>query len=228
VHHLTVVKYLISIPLSLLIQVSLPYKYIGNNITINPWIRVLLDKLLITQIVKKFPAFYWTRIFITVFPKTLHWSLSWARWSQSRYFQPVSLKSFLLLVSNLRVNLTSVLFPSGFPTRILYIFLISPMRATWSVHLIVLDFITLIIFYGEAPHYALLYNLKRLFVLLINSEITSFTVVLLSLFIQLLKLLTSSCYIFSCVLAFGPQLLACKESDCSLLQVSARDHPVQG
>jgi hypothetical protein len=32
-----------------------------------PWSRVLLEKLTVTQLVKKFPAFYGTRKFITVF-----------------------------------------------------------------------------------------------------------------------------------------------------------------
>jgi len=34
---------------------------------LNPWSRVLLEKLIVAQLVKKFPAFYGTRSFITVF-----------------------------------------------------------------------------------------------------------------------------------------------------------------
>jgi len=45
--------------------------------------------------------------------------------------------------SNLRPGLPSGLFPSGFPTTIFYAFLITPMRVTCSVHLILLDFSTL-------------------------------------------------------------------------------------
>jgi hypothetical protein len=33
----------------------------------------------VTQLVKKFPVFYITRMFITVFTRARHWSLSWAR-----------------------------------------------------------------------------------------------------------------------------------------------------
>jgi hypothetical protein len=38
--------------------------------------RVLLEKLTVTQIVKKFLATYITRKFITVFTTARHWSLS--------------------------------------------------------------------------------------------------------------------------------------------------------
>jgi hypothetical protein len=37
----------------------------------------------IVQLFKNFPAFYGTRMFITVFTRVLHWSLSWARSIQS-------------------------------------------------------------------------------------------------------------------------------------------------
>jgi len=47
-----------------------------------------------------------------------------------------------------RLVLPSGLFPSGFPNRILYTFLIYPMRATWPAHLILLDFSTLTILAG--------------------------------------------------------------------------------
>jgi hypothetical protein len=39
------------------------------------WSRVLPDKLSVTQLVKKFPAFYGTQRFIKVFTTALHWSL---------------------------------------------------------------------------------------------------------------------------------------------------------
>jgi len=40
---------------------------------------ILLEKITVTQVVKKFPAFYLTRKFITVFTWARHWSLSRAR-----------------------------------------------------------------------------------------------------------------------------------------------------
>jgi hypothetical protein len=44
-----------------------------------PRSRVLLQKLTVTQVVKKFSAFYGTRKFTTMFTTPRHWSLSWAR-----------------------------------------------------------------------------------------------------------------------------------------------------
>ena len=43
---------------------------------LTPWSRVLLEKLTGLQLVKKFPALYGTRRFITVFTSAHHLSLS--------------------------------------------------------------------------------------------------------------------------------------------------------
>jgi hypothetical protein len=55
--------------------------------------RVLLKKLTVTQLVKKFPAFYGTRRFITMFTTARHWSLSWATRIQSTFSHPIPLRS---------------------------------------------------------------------------------------------------------------------------------------
>jgi hypothetical protein len=70
-----------------------------------------------------------------------HWSLSWARSTQSIPSHPIYLRSILKLSTHLRLGL----FPSGIPTNILCAFIFSPIRVTYLAHLILIDFIILII-----------------------------------------------------------------------------------
>ena len=114
----------------------------NHTYLLTPWCRVLLEKLTGLQLVKKFPAFYGTRKFITALTSVRHISLSWASPIQSIYPHPTSWRSILILSTHLRLGLPSGFFPSGFPTKTLYAPLSSPIRATWPVHLILLDFIT--------------------------------------------------------------------------------------
>jgi hypothetical protein len=107
-----------------------------------PCSRVLLEKLTGFQQVKKSPAFYATRKFITAFKSARHLSLSWARSIQSISPHPTSWRSILLLSFHLSLGLPSSLFHSGFPTKTLYKPGLFPIRATCPTHLILLDFIT--------------------------------------------------------------------------------------
>ena len=99
--------------------------------SLNPWSRVLLEKLTGSWLVKKFPAFYGTRKFITAFTCARHPSLPSASSILSIPPHPTSWRSILILSSHLRLGLPSGLFPSVLPA-----------------HLILLDFITRTIF-GE-------------------------------------------------------------------------------
>ena len=64
---------------------------------LTPWCRVLLEKLTGLQLVKKFPAFYETRRFITALTSVRHLSLSCANPIQSIYPHPTSCRSILIL-----------------------------------------------------------------------------------------------------------------------------------
>ena len=101
-----------------------------------PRCRVLLEKLTDLQLVKKFPAFYGTRMFITALTSVRHLSLSWASPIQDTYPHPTSWRS-VLISTHLRLGHPSGLFPSGFPTKTLYAPLSSPIRATCAAHLII-------------------------------------------------------------------------------------------
>ena len=59
------------------------------------WSRVL-EKLTDSQVVKKFPTFYGTWIFITAFTSAPHLSLSWASLIQSILPHPTSLRPILI------------------------------------------------------------------------------------------------------------------------------------
>jgi hypothetical protein len=81
-----------------------------------------------------FPAFYGTRRFIIAFTRALHLYLSWTRPIQSTTLNHISKRSILILSVHLRFGLPSGLFPSGFPTNNIYIFLFSPICATCPAH----------------------------------------------------------------------------------------------
>jgi hypothetical protein len=96
-----------------------------------------------TQLVKKFPVFYGSRMFITVFAKFCHRSWSWSKWIPSTPPKPISSKSILIFYSHLDRPFLRGLLPSYFPTKIFYAFLVFPMHHV-ILHLILFDLIALI------------------------------------------------------------------------------------
>jgi hypothetical protein len=85
---------------------------------LTPWCRVLLEKLAGLQLVKKFPAFYGTRRFITALTSVRHLSVSWASPFQSIYSHPTSCRSILILSTHLHL---------GLPTLLIQFFLYIPL-----------------------------------------------------------------------------------------------------
>ena len=80
--------------------------YLLSTYLLTPWSRVL-EKLTGLQLVKKIPAFYGTRRFITAFTSARHLSLSWNRSIQSIPPNHPSWRSILILSSHLRLDLPS-------------------------------------------------------------------------------------------------------------------------
>ena len=109
---------------------------------LTPLCRVLLEKLTGLQLVKKFPTFHGTRMFITALTSVRQLFLSWASPIQSIYPHPTSCRSILILSTHLRLGLPNGLIPSGFPTKTLHTSFSSLICATSPAHLILLDFIT--------------------------------------------------------------------------------------
>jgi len=111
----------------------------SSLLTTRPWSTVLLGKLTGLQLVKKFLTFCGTWRLITAFASACHLSLSSATLIQSIPPHPTSWRSTLILIP---IYTPSGLYPSGFPTKTLYMPFLSPIRATRSAHDILLDFVT--------------------------------------------------------------------------------------
>jgi len=71
---------------------------------LTPWGRALLEKIIVAQLVKKFPTFYGTRRFIIVFTRARQWSLSCSRWIQSTASHPSSVRYILRLSAYLHLG----------------------------------------------------------------------------------------------------------------------------
>jgi len=52
------------------------YYYYYYYYSLTPWCRILFEKLIVTQLIKKYPASLLNRRFITVLTKARHWTIS--------------------------------------------------------------------------------------------------------------------------------------------------------
>jgi hypothetical protein len=94
----------------------------------------LPEKLTGLQLVKKFPAFYGNRRFVTAFTNARYLSLSWA--SPVHTFTSHYLKINVNITFHLHLGLPSGLFPSGFPTKTLY----TPLPSPYALHALSITF----------------------------------------------------------------------------------------
>jgi hypothetical protein len=99
---------------------------------------------MLPQTVKKSRAFYGNWRIIIVFTTASFLSLFWARLIQSMPLSHVLKIHFNIILPDLQTGL----FPSGFHTKSIYEFLLSPVCVTCPAHLILFDLINRIMF-GE-------------------------------------------------------------------------------
>jgi hypothetical protein len=83
-----------------------------------------LERLIVAQLVKKFPAFYGARRFIAVFTRPANGSIL-SNMNPVHTLQILLPKNHFIFFSHPPLCLPSGLFPSGFPTKILNTFIIS-------------------------------------------------------------------------------------------------------
>jgi len=125
------------------------YKYIDVHCLVSRTIalnsRVLLGKLLVPQLLKKFTALHGTRRFITAFTTAPQFYVSWTTQTQCKSFHPISLLSIRIWFSHLLFCLPSYLLPSGFPIKILRAFLSFSARTICPVSLSLLELISIFV-----------------------------------------------------------------------------------
>lgn len=109
-----------------------------TTIIIILWCRIFLQRLIVAQMFKKRPRFKGTRKFITFFTDA-QLGPSYTKFCYGL------ISHFFMHYLVMRPGPPTGLFYLGFPTKLLYAFLISSVRATYSVHRILPDFIFLII-----------------------------------------------------------------------------------
>ena len=86
---------------------NLCHFYFHIHYLLSPWCSVLPEQLPGLQLLKKFPAFHGTRMFITVLTSVRHLSLPLASPIQSIYPHPTSCRSTLILSTHLHLGLPS-------------------------------------------------------------------------------------------------------------------------
>ena len=131
-----IISYLLTYLLAYLLTYSLTHSLTHSP---TPRSRILLEKLTGSQLLKKFPAFYGNRRFITAFTRFRHLSLSWARSIQSIPLHRISWRSILILSFHLRLGLPSSVFSLRFSHQNSVYVSVLPIRVTCPTGIIILD-----------------------------------------------------------------------------------------
>jgi len=112
-----------------------------DNYTVSGCI-ILFKEVTSFKQVKKFHAFYGTRIFITAHTSPHHPSLSWISSIRSIILQSTSWRFILIWSSYLCLGLPSIFSPSDFPSKTLHPPHLSLICTIYPSHFIPLNFIT--------------------------------------------------------------------------------------
>jgi hypothetical protein len=110
-----------------------------------PWTKVLREKLVVDQLVKKCPTFYETRRFVKMFRRI-------CPSPEPHQCSPHHHTLFLIsiaMVSYLCLGLPGDIFYLGFSSKMLYAFLILPCIPQGPVHLILFDCMSLMMSDGN-------------------------------------------------------------------------------
>jgi hypothetical protein len=121
------------------------------------WCEVLLQKLIVSQLVNKFPVFNGTRRFVNVFTWDSPGPHRGSDESNGHPHYRVPLRSILILSSFLRLGIANCFFLSGFGTKMLYTFIYPhacyiPHPSLYSFHLfLLLSLFQVFIYCAQGP-----------------------------------------------------------------------------
>jgi hypothetical protein len=88
-----------------------------------------VEKVVPAQWDMKYPVFYGSTRFMTVFVTACYWSRTWASWMRLASWHSVYLRSAVILSFLLRLDISDRVLSLGFLTQILHTFLMCPMHA---------------------------------------------------------------------------------------------------